>query len=71
MAEAKSKAGKILTVGDQLYWAYANLAMAHAAVERNAPRYGTVHYVIRARLFKGLRTGTMNIGSLAQDERLK
>lgn len=71
MAEAKSKVSTILTVGDRLYWAYANLAMAHAAVERSATRYGTLHYVIRSRLFKGLRSGTMNIGSLAQDERLK
>ncbi len=71
MADAKTKAGTILTIGDRLYWAYSNLAMAHAAVERNATRNGALHYMIRGRLFKGLRSGTMNTGALAQDERLK
>lgn len=62
---------ELKTVGDLLYWSYSNLAMAHAAVDRGAARYGTVHYMIRARLFKGLRAGTMDLGSLGDDERLK
>ena len=59
------------TVGEYLYWSYANLAMAHAAVERGDARYGQVHYMIRAKLFKGLRDGSMDLGSLGDDERLK
>ncbi|MGM0574537.1 MAG: HNH endonuclease [Myxococcota bacterium] len=59
------------TVGEYLAWAYANLAMAHAAVTKGSARYGRVHFMIRAKLYKGLRTGSMNIGSLLDDERIK
>lgn len=59
------------TVAQRIYWAYANLAMAHAAVDDGASRYGSKHYAIRARLFKGLQNGTMNIRSLFQDEKEK
>ncbi|MSR32075.1 MAG: HNH endonuclease [Gemmataceae bacterium] len=59
------------TIGELLYWSYANLAMAHAAVTNRATSYGRVHFMIRARLLKGLRDGTMNVGSLVEDERLK
>jgi len=45
--------------------------MAHAAVGKNAQRYGQMHFIIRSRLFKGLCSGSMNIGSIADDERLK
>jgi len=62
---------EIVTVGQLLHWSYANLAMAHAAVTENAQRYGPKHYMIRARLNKGLNKGTMTMGSLADDERLK
>jgi HNH endonuclease len=67
----KSNLRAIVTVGDRLYWAYANLAMAHAAVETGASRYGALHYMIRSRLYNGLKSGSMQIGRLAQDERLK
>jgi hypothetical protein len=62
---------EIRTVGELLHWSYANLAMAHAAVTQEALAYGRTHFIIRARLYKGLRTGTMTIGPLADDERLK
>jgi hypothetical protein len=61
----------IVTVRDQLAWSFANLAMAHAAIDRGDVKYGPVHYMIRARLFKGLVTGSMQIGSFFQDEKLK
>ena len=54
-----------------IYWSYANLAMAHAAVDKGAAKYGRVHFMIRAKLYKGLHTGSMNIRSLLDDERLK
>lgn len=59
------------TVGELLHWSYANLAMAHAAVSASAERYGPRHFMIRARLYKGLNVGTMKVGSLADDDRLK
>jgi hypothetical protein len=62
---------EIRTIGDSLYWSYANLAMAHAAVSSGANSYSRTHFMIRSRLFKGLRDGTMSVGSFADDERLK
>ena len=62
---------EIRTIGELLHWSYANLAMAHSAIESNAEKYGPIHYMIRARLYKGLSKQTMSVGSLADDERLK
>jgi hypothetical protein len=59
------------TVGELLFRAYANLAMAHAAVTDERTKYGVKYYSIRARLYAGLRDGHMNVGSLVEDERLK
>lgn len=61
----------ITTIQDSLYWSYANLAMAHAAVSNHEVSYGKAHFVIRSRLFAGLQNGTMNLGSIGDDERLK
>lgn len=62
---------KPTTVGELLHWSYANLAMAHSAVSASAENYGRVHFMVRARLYKGLNAGTMSIGPIADDERLK
>lgn len=59
------------TVGELLQWSYANLAMAHAAVTAGAETYSRAHFMIRARLFSGLQSGEMEIGSIVDDERLK
>jgi len=59
------------SIGELLYSSYANLAMAHSAITGNALTYGPMHYMIRSRLYKGLKAGTMNIGPLADDDRLK
>lgn len=59
------------SLGEVLFRSYANLAMAHAAVRQGATQYGRVHYMIRARLQKGLTSGTMNVRALAEDEKLK
>ena len=45
--------------------------MAHAAVSDYAPLFGRKHFMIRAKLLKGLQDGTMSIGSMLDDERLK
>ncbi len=59
------------TVREALYWSYANLAMAHTAVDRGQEKYGKFNYMIRARLFKGLKDGTMNMRTIFDDEKVK
>lgn len=62
---------EITTVGELLHWSYANLAMAHSAISHKAGKYGGREYMVRSRLYAGLNKQTMNIGPLADDERLK
>lgn len=62
---------KIETVREQIYWSYANLAMAHTAVDKKQEKYGRFNYMIRAKLFKGLKEGTMNMRTIFDDERIK
>jgi len=62
---------EITTIRESLYWCYANLAMAHAAVTQQTPIYNRTHFMIRSRLYKGLIDQTMAMGSIADDERLK
>jgi len=59
------------TVKELLFLSYSNLAMAHSAVDRKQTKYGVVNYSIRAKLFKGLKNGTMNMRSLFDDEKIK
>ena len=59
------------SVGERLFWCYANLAMSHAAVSEGEARFGRRHFIIRSRLYAGLRKGTMKTGPLADDEKLK
>jgi len=66
-----AKAKKYETTRELIFWSYANLAMAHTAVERNQDKYGTFNYVIRAKLFKGLKDGTMNMRTIFDDEKIK
>jgi hypothetical protein len=65
------KVKKYETVRELIFWSYANLAMAHSAVERGQLKYGTFNYVIRAKLFRGLKEGTMNMRTIFDDERIK
>jgi len=62
---------KINTVKESIYWSYANLAMAHTAIENQQERYQIFNYMIRAKLFKGLKEGNMNIRSIFDDEKIK
>lgn len=66
-----SKTKPYETIEGLIYWSYANLAMAHSAVEKNQEKYGTFNYVIRAKLFKGLKDGTMNMRTIFDDEKIK
>lgn len=61
----------ISTVRELLYWSYANLAMAHSALQQGKTEYGRLHYGIRKRLYAGLMDGKMNIRDLLYDEKLK
>lgn len=54
-----------------LFWSYANLAMAHTAVDKKQEKYAAFNYMIRARLFKGLMEGSMNIRTIFDDEKIK
>ncbi|MDT8334441.1 MAG: HNH endonuclease [Desulfurivibrionaceae bacterium] len=58
-------------VRERLFWSYANLAMAHSAVDRKQEQYATFNYMIRAKLFKALCDGTMNVRTLFDDEKIK
>lgn len=60
-----------LSVKERLFWAYANLAMAQSALSKEQSKYLTVNYMVRAKLYKGLIDGTMNIGTFFDDEKIK
>lgn len=62
---------KIETVRELIYYSYSNLAMAHTAIEKKQEKYGTFNFMIRAKLFKGLKDGTMNIRTIFDDEKIK
>lgn len=62
---------RIETVRELIYWSYANLAMAHSAISKGHDKYGTFNFVIRAKLFKGLKDGTMNMRTIFDDEKIK
>jgi hypothetical protein len=62
---------KIETVREYIYYSYANLAMAHTAVNKKQEKYGAFNYMIRAKLFKGLKDGTMNMRTIFDDEKIK
>lgn len=64
-------AQKIETVREQIYWSYANLAMAHSAVVNKQEKYGPLNFMIRSKLFKGLKDGTMNMRTIFDDEKIK
>jgi len=70
-AKKKTSGPVIETVLDHIAWSYANLARADAALAEGCVKYGVHHHMIRSKLFKGLRTGTMSMQSLYDDERLK
>ncbi len=59
------------TIGSRLYWAYANMGRADAALKESAKSFSKTHHMIRAKLFKGLSEGNMSISSVLKDEQLK
>jgi len=61
----------IETVRQHIAWSYANLARTHAALDAGATKYTRTHHMIRAKLFKGLTTSTMQMRTLYDDEKVK
>lgn len=61
----------IRTIRQLVCWSYANLAMAHSAVKDGVTEYGRVNFMIRAKLYKGLLDGTMQMGSMLDEEKVK
>lgn len=59
------------TVRELIYSSYSNLAMAHTAVDKKQKKYDRLNYMIRAKLFKGLKEGTMNMRTIFDDEKIK
>ena len=64
-------AKQINTVKELIFWSYANLAMAHSAVSRYEKVYSKSSFIVRSRLFAGLMSGKMKLGSMLDDERVK
>lgn len=62
---------KTETVRELIYYSYANLAMAHSAVINKQTEYNRLNFMIRAKLFKGLKEGTMSMRSIFDDEKVK
>lgn len=60
-----------VTVKELLAWSYANLAMAHYAVENGADKYDKRAFSIRKRLYFGLMKGTMKMRTIFDDEKVK
>lgn len=61
----------IETVRQHIAWSYANLARTHAALDVGATQYSRIHHMIRARLFKGIASNTMQMRTLYDDEKVK
>lgn len=59
------------TVRELLFWNYANMGMAHYALSNGKDKFDITAYMIRAKLYKGLCSGTMHLRSLYDDEKYK
>src|SRR3954463_16175328 len=59
------------TVGESLYWSYANLAMACASFSHDKSDYQKSDYILRNKLYYGLLRGRLQLGSFLKDEKLK
>ncbi len=65
------KKKELYIVKDILFWSYSNLAMAHSGVVNKQTKYTKKNYMIRSRLYKGLMSGKMSIGTIFDDEKVK
>lgn len=66
---SKQMQPNLSTVRDHLYWAYANLAMANNALDRDQGVYSRYNKMVRTTMWKHLSSGKKTIGSFYKDER--
>ena len=59
------------TVGESLYWSYANLAMTWSFSQHDQLTLQKTDYMIRSKMYYGLLRGTLQLGSFLKDEKLK
>jgi hypothetical protein len=59
------------TVGEALYWSYANLAMAYASKRHGKAKYQQTDFIVRNKPSLGLMPGTRPVGSFFMDEKSK
>lgn len=59
------------TVGESLYWGYAQMAMAFASARHDSPTYQQNDFIVRNKTYHGLLRGKLQVGSLYRDEREK
>lgn len=59
------------TIGESLYWSYANLAMMNSVLDAGVERPRKLDFIVRARLYAGLRRGSMHVRGFFDDEKLK
>ena len=59
------------TVGESLFWSYANFAMAVKSFQHDEPEYQQIDYIVRNKIYYGLFRGKLKLGSFLKDEKLK
>jgi 5-methylcytosine-specific restriction endonuclease McrA len=64
-------AKEINSLKELISWSYANLARSHSALDEGCVKYKVHHHMIRAKLYKGLVAGSMSMGTLFDDEKIK
>lgn len=71
LEEIRKTSKKLATLGDSLFWSYANMGAVFAALKANCLKLHRIHYVIRERLFNKLKTGEVTISTFFKDEKDK
>ena len=59
------------TVGESLYWSYANLAMAFSSARHGQATYQQIDFIVRNKIYYQLLRGAINVGSFLIDEKAK
>lgn len=62
---------KLLTLKENLYWLYSNLAMAVDAANRHIQKYDRKSFMIRSALYRDLMNGRRSPRSFYDDEAIK
>jgi hypothetical protein len=65
--EQAAKVRTFDTVGELLHWSYANLASLDAAYGRGLTKRDRICWGVRLKLYAGLRSGSMKVGTLFKD----